>query len=92
MKLFNELKNELDQESGEQTVRLSVGLSGRAAEVFIELHQSLGGPEVISRNALVTRILARVLTDDEPSKQRRTVKGGVTSPNEPILLASSEGH
>ena len=87
MKLFSELKNELDQEASEESVRLSVGLSGRAAEVFRELHESLGGQETISRNALVTRILARALTDDDPPKQRRTVKGGVTSPNEPSLLA-----
>lgn len=91
MKLFSELKNELEQEASEESVRMSVGLSGRAAEVFRELHESLGGQEAISRNALGTRILSRVLTDDEPPKQRRTVKGAVSSPSEPSLLANGEG-
>lgn len=61
MKLFDGLKEELSQEANDQTVRVSVALSGRAAEAFLALHESLGGKEVISRNALGTRVLTRVL-------------------------------
>lgn len=61
MKLFDELKTELDQEASKASVRLAIGLSGRAAEAFVSLHQSLGGEDVISRNALGVRILSRVL-------------------------------
>ena len=74
MKLYDDLKQEINQESSEQGVRLSVGLSGRAAEAFLSLHELLGGQSVISRNALGVRILTRALIEDEPRKQRRAVK------------------
>lgn len=73
MKLYDDLKQELDQESTEQAVRLSVGLSGRAAEAFLALHGSLGGQQAISRNGLASRILSRALAVDEPRKQRRAI-------------------
>lgn len=74
MNLFTDLKSELDQESGEESVRLSLGLSGRVAEAFLSLHELLGGQTVISRNALGVRILTRALMEGEPRKQRRAVK------------------
>lgn len=74
MNLYGDLKSEIDEELSEESVRISVGLSGRAAEAFRVLHESLGGQSVLSRNALGVRILTRVLIEDEPRKQRRTSK------------------
>lgn len=74
MKLYDDLKQEINQESSEQGVRLSLGLSGRVAEALLSLHELLGGQSVISRNALGVRILTRALIEDEPRKQRRAVK------------------
>jgi hypothetical protein len=74
MNLFPDLKSEIDEELSEESVRISVGLNGRAAEAFRVLHESLGGQSVLSRNALGARILTRVLIEDEPRKQRRSSK------------------
>lgn len=81
MNLYTDLKSELDQELSDESVRVSAVLSGRAAEGFRVLHESLGGQGVISRNALAVRILTRALTVNEPEKQRRQMKGRHSSVN-----------
>lgn len=91
MNLYSDLKSELDEESSKEAVRLSVLLNGRAAESFRALHESLGGQEVISRNALAVRILSRALMASEVPKQRRSTKEGVASAKDHLPLANGEG-
>lgn len=75
MDLFSDLKSELDQESNEDSVRVSALLKGQAATNLTGLHAALGGESVISRNALAVRILTKALTAGEVQKQRRTRRG-----------------
>ena len=91
MNLYTDLKSELDEESSKEAVRLSVLLNGRAAESFRVLHESLGGQEVISRNALAVRILTRALTANEVPKQRRATKVEDSSPKGQSFIANGEG-
>jgi hypothetical protein len=61
MRLFKDLKEELAEQSL-PTVRLTLSLCGKSAEQFVALHQQLGGENVISRNALAGRIIAKALS------------------------------
>lgn len=71
MKLYEQLKQELIQESNDQSLRLTVTLSGPQAETFLALHQALGGPDAITRNALASRILSHALLTEQTGRRTR---------------------
>ena len=69
MKLYEQLKQELLQESNDQSLRLTVTLNGPLRQGFRCLHQALGGPEAISQNALASRILAHALSAEQTGRR-----------------------
>lgn len=69
--LYDQLKQELIQESNDQSLRLTVTLTGRQAEAFMALHAALGGPDAISRNALASRILSHALLAEQTGRRTR---------------------
>jgi len=71
MKLYEQLKQELIQESNDQSLRLTVTLSGPQAEAFLSLHEALGGPDAITRNALASRILSHALLAEQTGRRPR---------------------
>lgn len=77
--LFETINSKIAEESDEAIVRLSATLRGREAEVFLRLHDQLGGPNAISRNDLASRILSHSLEDEQPMRRSRKAAAAETA-------------
>lgn len=80
MKLAEVLKTDVAQSYGKRSLRIPVTIPASVVTQFLELHLVIGGPEVISRSELASKILVHALTAESKTRasKSRTTGGEPT--------------